>query len=264
MIIPQPDENGILRLVFTQPGLVTISHALQSCRTIFAEIAKLLSSAFQQVEGPSTQRSRIKLSTRECAKWPFLQPQFDELWSDLRDSKGNLLLLVALASLRHVIRDGQQRPVHGRERLGLGSTIVQLQRARIGDEAEITSSNNNKRFWNVKNIFQSGDATKEQKRIKAEQNRSLALQDSFSLHSTSTGIPNSEKTLIKRTHREIRLLPKQRDTMITPSVVCDCNPRGISLAIQQARRALKIPGVKWTPQTLNQLWGPLRMFKVSD
>jgi len=153
LIIPQADENAILRSVFTQPGLVTVLHALQSCRTIFAEIAKLLNSAFQQVEDPSTQRSRIKLSTRECAKWPFLQPQFDEIRSDIRDSKGNPVLLVALASLRHVIRDGQQHSVHDRERLDLGSTIVQLQRARIGDEAEIALSNNKKRFRNVKNIF---------------------------------------------------------------------------------------------------------------
>lgn len=74
--------------------------------------------------------SKIELSMFEKAKWPFLQPQFDDLRSNLRDAKGNLVLMIAVATLALAQRDGRQRPIHETERLELGSTIVQLEQAR--------------------------------------------------------------------------------------------------------------------------------------
>ncbi|EUC43555.1 hypothetical protein COCMIDRAFT_27953 [Bipolaris oryzae ATCC 44560] len=65
----------------------------------------------------------------EKAKWPFLQPQFNDLRSNLRDAKGNLVLMIAVATFALAQRDGRQRPIHETETLELGSTIVQLEQA---------------------------------------------------------------------------------------------------------------------------------------
>lgn len=130
LIVPQPDAQGTLKSVFNSVALSDISHALQRCRSVFTEIEILLRQAFEQVGKRHGSHSKIQLSRFEKAKWPFLQPQFDDLRTDLRDSKSNLMLMVAVASLALARRDGHQRPVHANERLELGSAIVQLQRAR--------------------------------------------------------------------------------------------------------------------------------------
>ncbi|KAI4649771.1 uncharacterized protein J4E79_009616 [Alternaria viburni] len=129
LIIPQPDAQGTLKSVFNSVALNDISHALRRCRASFTDIEALLRRAFEQVGKRPALRSNIKLSRFEQAKWPFLQPQFDELRNDLRDAKGNLVLMIAVASLALAQRDGRQRPIHDTERLDLGSTIVQLHRA---------------------------------------------------------------------------------------------------------------------------------------
>lgn len=129
LIIPQPDAQGTLKSVFNSVALNDISHALRRCRSSFTDIEALLRRAFEQVGKRPALHSKIKLSRFEQAKWPFLQPQFDELRNDLRDAKSNLVLMIAVASLALAQRGGRQRPIHEMERLELGSTIVQLQRA---------------------------------------------------------------------------------------------------------------------------------------
>ena len=130
LIIPQPDVQGTLKSVFNTVALNDISQALRRCRSSFTDIEALLRRAFEQVGKRPALRSNIKLSRFEQAKWPFLQPQFDELRNDLRDAKGNLVLMIAVASLALAQRDGRQRPIHETEKLEFTSTIVQLQRAR--------------------------------------------------------------------------------------------------------------------------------------
>ena len=130
LIIPQPDAHGTLRSVFNTVALNDISHALRRCRSSFTEIETLLRRAFEQVGKRPALLSKIKLSRYEQAKWPFLRPQFDEMRNDLRDAKGNLVLMIAVASLALAQRDGRQRPIHETERLEFTSTIVQLRQAR--------------------------------------------------------------------------------------------------------------------------------------
>jgi len=129
LIIPQPDAQGTLKSVFNSVALNDISHALRRCRSSFTEIEALLRRAFEQVGKRPALRSKIELSRFEKAKWPFLQPQFDELRNDLRDAKSNLVLMIAVASLALAQRNGQQRPIHETERAEFTSTIVHLQRA---------------------------------------------------------------------------------------------------------------------------------------
>ncbi|KAI4923821.1 hypothetical protein J4E85_007977 [Alternaria conjuncta] len=148
LIIPQPDAQGTLKSVFNSIALGDISHALRRCRAVFTETEALLSNAFEQVRTRSTPHSKIELSKFEKAKWPFLQPQFDDLRNDLRGAKGDLVLMIAVASLALAQRNGRQRPVHDRERLELGSTIVQLQRARTikpQDRSTAETSQNQRR-----------------------------------------------------------------------------------------------------------------------
>ncbi|KAB2104884.1 hypothetical protein AG0111_0g7177 [Alternaria gaisen] len=139
LIIPQHDAQGTLKSVFNSTALHDISHGLQRCRSTFMEIEAFLRRAFEQVGKRPALRSKIELTRFEKAKWPFLQPQFDELRNDLRDAKGNLILMIAVASLALAQRDGRQRPIHETERLELVSTIVQLQQARISDSNDQNS-----------------------------------------------------------------------------------------------------------------------------
>jgi hypothetical protein len=71
---------------------------------------------------------KIKLSASEKAKWPFLQPQFAELRTDLRDSKSNLLLMVTVAHLALAQKGGKRRQVNEKEEAELRTTIIRLQR----------------------------------------------------------------------------------------------------------------------------------------
>jgi plasmid stabilization system protein ParE len=88
LIIPQPDAQGTLKSVFNSVALNDISRALRRCRSIFSAIETLLRRAFEQVGNRPSLHSNIVLSRYDKAKWPFLQPQFDELRNDLRDAKG--------------------------------------------------------------------------------------------------------------------------------------------------------------------------------
>ncbi|CAN9383690.1 unnamed protein product [Alternaria alternata] len=154
LIIPQPDAQGTLRSVFNAVALNDISHALQRCRSVFTEIESLSRRAFEQVGKRPSLHSRIELSAVQKAKWPFLQPQFAELREDMREAKGNLVLMIAVASLALAQRDGRQRPIHENEKLELGSTIVALQRARISkSNNQTTSDSSQDRKWGLGRLF---------------------------------------------------------------------------------------------------------------
>jgi len=130
LIIPRHDAQGTLRSVFNQGALNDIWHAIGRCESIFKETQTLLSRAFAKVGNRPVLQSKIKLSWVEKAKWPFLQPQFDELRNDLGSRKLDLVLMIGVANLALVQRDWQQRPIDEAERLELTSTVLQLQRAR--------------------------------------------------------------------------------------------------------------------------------------
>jgi len=174
LIIPQPDAQGTLKSVFNSVALNDISHALRRCRSSFTEIEVLLRRAFEQMGKRPALRSKIELSRFEKAKWPFLQPQFDELRSDLRDAKGNLVLMIAVASLALAQRDGRQRPIHDTERLEFTSTIVQLQRARpILSHDHQTSSKSQKQLQDISKPAVEDKGIKSSKMIGPEPSRSI-------------------------------------------------------------------------------------------
>lgn len=85
--------------------IVSISNR---CDGIFDELRIILSKASQQLrdvyksapKGPRPP-TKIKLSKIEHMKWPFLQLSTDPLLSELRDSKGTLMVILQVAHLRH-------------------------------------------------------------------------------------------------------------------------------------------------------------------
>jgi hypothetical protein len=130
LMTPKPDASGNPCSVFNATALKDITHALRHCEAVFNEIAKYQEQASKQIKGRSRPHTKIQLSRTEKAKWPFLQPQFDELRGDLRDSKGNLLLMITVASLALMQKGGQQQPVDSAEEAELKATIVDLASAR--------------------------------------------------------------------------------------------------------------------------------------
>ncbi|CAN9345958.1 unnamed protein product [Alternaria sp. RS040] len=249
LIIPQPDAQGTLRSVFNSTALNDISHALQRCRSVFTEIESLSRRAFEQVGKRPSLHSKIELSTIQKAKWPFLQPQFAELREDMREAKGNLVLMIAVASLALAQRDGRQRPIHENEKLELGSTIVALQRARISKSNDrITSSKSQNRKWGLGRLFEKQrdmdlddtvsagqiqdisdgsiqgsmetvsppswldrDLAPPQKRA-----RILSSQDNLSVVDTSGAYPHQSETKPPQQHLSIGGVNPSRDT-VTPN-----------------------------------------------
>ena len=81
------------------------------CKEIFDQLEGILSKANQQLRelykrDKSTVKSlpippKIKLSSIERFKWPFLQPSIEPLQSALRDAKSTLTLILQVVRLRH-------------------------------------------------------------------------------------------------------------------------------------------------------------------
>ena len=81
------------------------------CKEIFDQLEGIFGKANQQLRevykrDKSTARSlatlpKIKLSSMERLKWPFLQPSIEPLQSALRDAKGTLTLILQVVHLRH-------------------------------------------------------------------------------------------------------------------------------------------------------------------
>ncbi|KAF2280474.1 uncharacterized protein EI97DRAFT_455364 [Westerdykella ornata] len=102
LIGPDPGHDGARNSLFTQTALSDILGAIQHCDRMFHKVQVYLKKASRQIKQSAVadpQAKKVELSRSERAKWPFLQPQFDELRNDLRDSKGNLLLMIAVANL---------------------------------------------------------------------------------------------------------------------------------------------------------------------
>ena len=81
------------------------------CKEIFDQLEAILGKANQQLRelykrNKSTAKSlptppKIKLSSMERLKWPFLQPSIEPLQRALRDAKGTLTLILQVVHLRH-------------------------------------------------------------------------------------------------------------------------------------------------------------------
>lgn len=90
--------------ILNEEALKTTKTAADTCENIFSEVEKEVKRASKQLRRykPGLGKmlgEKIKLSTIEKTKWPFLQPRIDGLRADLRDAKSTLVLLLQLATL---------------------------------------------------------------------------------------------------------------------------------------------------------------------
>jgi hypothetical protein len=98
---PKTDSRGKVTCIFSAQGLQQIQVSLDSCEVIFKSIEEELGKASKQLSGKKFVQGKIVLSVSEKAKWPFLQPRMQILKADLRDSKGNLLLMLSVTTLAY-------------------------------------------------------------------------------------------------------------------------------------------------------------------
>jgi len=128
---PHPGPDGTHTTIFNATALSDIRSALTHCQSIFAQISTYLKKATKQMQRitPRSTTVKVTLSRSEKAKWPFLQPQFQELRNDLRDSKINMLLMVAVANLAVAQKRGDGRLVDESEKTEMRATILRLKRA---------------------------------------------------------------------------------------------------------------------------------------
>ncbi|KAF2640620.1 hypothetical protein P280DRAFT_469358 [Massarina eburnea CBS 473.64] len=131
LITPQP---GTDTSIFNSTALRDIVVGALNCRIIFDQLNTYLKRATNQIKDLEPQpNDKVKLSRSERAKWPFLDPHVNELHSNLRDAKSNLLLMVAVANLAVAQKNGFGRQVDDREKSEMRAAIVQLQKTGTVD-----------------------------------------------------------------------------------------------------------------------------------
>ena len=91
-------------IILNQHGLETTKTSTAMCERVFQEIDKETKKASAQLRKSNPGQGKmsgekIKLSTLEKAKWPFLQPNINNLRADLRDAKSTLMLMLQVANL---------------------------------------------------------------------------------------------------------------------------------------------------------------------
>ncbi len=94
--------------LFHPDQVQNIDFLSKRCEDLFDNLNDILGKASQQLRDvyKSNVKShgtppKIKLSTFERLKWPFLQPSMGSLQSALRDAKGTLTLILQVVHLRH-------------------------------------------------------------------------------------------------------------------------------------------------------------------
>lgn len=84
--------------IFSKGGLDTTRSSAEICQRVFQEVEKETAKASEVIRGRKQRiGEKVKLSMREKAKWPFLQPGLEILRTDLREAKGTLMLMLQVS-----------------------------------------------------------------------------------------------------------------------------------------------------------------------
>lgn len=152
LIDPKEQSDGTHTSLFTPAALHDILTAISQCRKVFRQLQDKLEVASRQVKNipTSSKAKKIQLSRTEKAKWPFLQPEVDELRQTLRDKKSNLLLMVAVANLALANRPEPGRVINLQERMELKAAVVKLKRAEDADSEDLSDQEKDR---GVKGLF---------------------------------------------------------------------------------------------------------------
>ena len=96
----QPKSPQDTASIFSEGGLRTTQASADACGKIFTELKKATDAASQQLRSNVKRPvGKIKLSHFERLKWPFLQPNIDDLRNDLKEAKGTLMLMLQVITL---------------------------------------------------------------------------------------------------------------------------------------------------------------------
>jgi hypothetical protein len=96
--VDDDDTTGI----FNAHGRTSTQNCADACNRIFRELEAALKKASKQIRtGTCVAGEKVTLSKLESLKWPFLQSSFDDLRSELRDSRETLMLILQVTTLAH-------------------------------------------------------------------------------------------------------------------------------------------------------------------
>lgn len=88
--------------IFSPSGLESTKASAEACNGIFHDLKHALERASKQIRTNSENLGgKVVLSTVERLKWPFLQPGFDDLRADLRESRETLMLILQVTTLAY-------------------------------------------------------------------------------------------------------------------------------------------------------------------
>ncbi|GAD96872.1 conserved hypothetical protein [Paecilomyces variotii No. 5] len=128
--------------LFSESGLRTAEALGGRCKDLFAEIDQELRKASKQISSRGlNEGEKIKLSTTERLKWPFLQPRIKEIRGELGETKQSLMMLLQVTMLaysRAVAQNGNSHSTHDSriivitpdEQISLIRSIVAAQKAK--------------------------------------------------------------------------------------------------------------------------------------
>jgi hypothetical protein len=74
---------------------------IDECSAVFEQIRAEAEKASKQIGEKKIAVGKIKLSSSEKAKWPFLQPKIQGLMVELSHIKNNLMVMLLIAQLAH-------------------------------------------------------------------------------------------------------------------------------------------------------------------
>jgi len=88
--------------IFNAHGRMSTQNCADTCNRIFRELEAALKKASRQIRsGSHVTGEKVMLSKLESLKWPFLQPSFDGLRSELRDSRETMMLILQVTTLAY-------------------------------------------------------------------------------------------------------------------------------------------------------------------
>lgn len=99
---PDHDSNRPVskQSVFNATGLETVVSLAKKSEVIFESLNQSLRKASKQLHEKSG-ISKVKLSSAEMFKWPFLFPEIESMRNELSSIKGTLMLMLQVAMLAY-------------------------------------------------------------------------------------------------------------------------------------------------------------------
>ncbi|KAI9767114.1 MAG: hypothetical protein M1840_005903, partial [Geoglossum simile] len=140
-LVQPKDSSGSVHTALSDEGLKQVELATDICRTVFDQLQSVVEGASKQLSNKNPSGQKIKLSTSEKAKWPFLQPRIQELRTELFNAKSNLMVVLLIAQLANAEKLTSQNkssslPLEQQQRFRAAVLAIRrLEKRPVGDPA---------------------------------------------------------------------------------------------------------------------------------